>query len=187
MNKNINPYYCILKPPRHGQASPALLLLFVLCLVSIGTAGPRPQPPAPNEPPRQDAPQEDTPRKPVSAQEVLDAMFRSSSAGHLIRPTHLRATPNLRAPIPEGAVVVDRAGRLMRREKDFFFVFEGDASARPIRLLPNRMLEGMVRLVEENQRDVLFVVSGQVTEFFGENYLLISFAAQRADARDLSK
>lgn len=167
-----------------GSIAPAAVFCFCLACLAMGAALPRQDKAgAANPAPSPDSP----PKKPASAQEVLDAMLRAGSTGQIIRPVQLRPSGDPRAPMPEGSILVDRTGRLTRRDGVPYFVLEGDASARPIRLLPNRMLEAMVRQVDETQRDSAFVISGQLTEYFGENYLLVTFAAQRADAQDISK
>lgn len=87
------------------------------------------------------------------------------------------ASPDLRAEAlrPEGSMVVDRAGRLVRDAEWWTFAFESEGKVlreRPLRLLPNRMLEFMETASAGGRSDVVFIISGQVTEYHGANYLL---------------
>jgi hypothetical protein len=86
-----------------------------------------------------------------------------------------RRTP---ARLPEGYFLVDRAGRLTREGPWFVFNFIGDNNPAstpdpPMRLLPNRMLERMIRESKGSTSSVEFIVSGEVTDFMGENHLLL--------------
>jgi hypothetical protein len=87
------------------------------------------------------------------------------------------ANPDLREePLrPEGSTIVDRAGRLVRDGEWWAFAFESEGRVlreRPLRLLPNRMLEFMETASAGGRSSVVFIVSGQVTEYHGANYLL---------------
>ena len=58
---------------------------------------------------------------------------------------------------------------------------------RPIKLLPSRNTERMVQAREQENVGLVFVVSGEVTAFEGENVLLPLLAVQRIDMGNLSK
>jgi outer membrane biosynthesis protein TonB len=91
--------------------------------------------------------------------------------------------------LPEGDLVSRRPGRVVREGEWWTFVFESDHPERPeprLRLLPNSVLEQMVRYVE-SQTDAVFVVSGEVTTFLGENYLLARIAMRQLESGNLSK
>jgi hypothetical protein len=78
--------------------------------------------------------------------------------------------------LPEGAYLVDRAGRLVKRENWWTFVHEDRGQvvrSRPLRVLPSQLLETMEYASAEGTGDIVFVVSGEITEFRGVNYLLL--------------
>jgi hypothetical protein len=69
-------------------------------------------------------------------------------------------------------------------------VFESDHPDRPeppIKLLPNKSLEFMVRTSERESIGLVFLVSGEATVFQGENYLLSRVAMQRIDTGNLRR
>lgn len=78
--------------------------------------------------------------------------------------------------LPEGAYLVDRAGRLVKRENWWTFVHEDQGRvvrSRPLRVLPSQLLETMEYASAEGTGDIVFLVSGEITEFHGRNYLLL--------------
>ena len=84
--------------------------------------------------------------------------------------------PAARKLLPDGSRLVDRPGRLTREGNRLLFSFEGRGQGEPempVQLLPNRLLEDMEIVSAGATRPIVFVVSGEVTEYRGENYLLI--------------
>ncbi|HRX87520.1 MAG TPA: hypothetical protein P5572_21045 [Phycisphaerae bacterium] len=82
------------------------------------------------------------------------------------------------ARLPDGYILVDRTCRLVRDGDWWEVVFKSDnhpetAGEPPLKLLPNRMLERMVRESQSTAGSVEFIVSGEVTDFMGENYVLL--------------
>lgn len=85
-----------------------------------------------------------------------------------------------RAPttlMPEGTIIVDRAGRMVRSDVggEWLFTFETDRNGKqdpPMVLLPCRRLERMEKLLEERADATVFRVSGQVYVYYDRNYLL---------------
>ncbi len=79
--------------------------------------------------------------------------------------------------LPEGHYIADRRGRLVSTSGDcWLFVFESDGKAMadpPIKLLPNRWLEKMESDLSASHDDVIFLVSGEITCYHGQNYLLL--------------
>jgi hypothetical protein len=78
--------------------------------------------------------------------------------------------------LPDGSRIVDRPGRLTSEGEYFTFSFESrgrGAPEIPIRLLPNRLLEDMEIASAGGTKPIVFVVSGEVTEYRGVNYLLV--------------
>ncbi len=82
-------------------------------------------------------------------------------------------------PMPPGAMIVGRLGRLRRNEDagwwQFHFESERDILYEPpMRVLPNRLLEAMETIMETTGRTtVRFKVSGEITTYRGQRYLLI--------------
>jgi hypothetical protein len=100
---------------------------------------------------------------------VVQSVRRSGAAGQPGSPDQ----PNW----PDGYVLVDRVGRLVKDGQWWTLVMESEkenkSGARSIRLLPSRMLESMEMAAARGTRDVRFKVSGEVTEYHGVNYLLL--------------
>jgi len=78
--------------------------------------------------------------------------------------------------LPDGYRLVDRPGRLQREGDYWVYAFESRSTQQvepPMRLLPNRALEDMEITSAGGTRPVVFLVSGEVTEYHGVNYLLV--------------
>ena len=78
--------------------------------------------------------------------------------------------------LPEGHYLADRRGRLVSIGDNWMFVFEADGKALadpPIKLMPNRWLEKMESDVAASHETVVFRVSGEVTAYRGQNFLLL--------------
>lgn len=79
--------------------------------------------------------------------------------------------------LPEETLLVDQPGRVVPADdKWWIFSFEDrgrQANRRPVRLLPNRMLENAIALTGDESMGVILVVSGEMTEYRGTNYLLL--------------
>ena len=89
-----------------------------------------------------------------------------------------QVSPNveLEPLLPEGAYLVDRSGRLVKQGRWWTFVLEDRGEvvrSRPMRVLPSQLLETMEYASQDGTGDVVFVVSGEITEFHGVNYLLL--------------
>ena len=146
------------------------------------------------------------PRNRVNARDILDRMRKNRRENVPILPVRPgvnrverttvapNAVPdNAVAPVnrklrPDGSRIVDRAGRLTRSGDYFTFTFESRGEGMhelPLRLLPNRLLEDMELISENGRKPITFVVSGQVTEYRGVNYLMVEKLLQRADLGNL--
>jgi len=96
--------------------------------------------------------------------------------------------PVERKLMPDGSRIVDRTGRLTREGNLFTFSFESrskGAPDMPIRLLPNRLLEDMEIFSDGGERPIVFVISGEITEYRGVNYLLLQKLLVRPDLGNL--
>jgi len=87
----------------------------------------------------------------------------------------------------EGTVLLDRIGRISRGKasKWLEFRFESDGrvmSDPPVLLLPNKQLMQLEDLLNYTQQDIVVrVISGEISEYRGRNYLMINRFAQVAD------
>ncbi len=151
----------------------------------------------------QSADNDPEPRREPSYSEILRELQREGrrDAKAVVRPGVTGITPraieqpvgNAIRPVenkllPDGSRLVDRPGRLTREGEYFVFSFESrgqGAPERPVRLLPNRLLEDMEVYSEEGSRPVVFIVSGEVTEYRGVNYLLIQKLLVRPETGNL--
>lgn len=146
------------------------------------------------------------PREP-SASDILKALTRPEDAPP--KPVILPSQPgqtidrkeidlsvipqNSVAPItprlyPDGYRIVDRPGRLAREGEYYVFAFEsrGQAEAElPIRLLPNRLLEDMEIASSGGTSPIVFLISGELTEYHGVNYLLVQKLLTRPNLGNL--
>ncbi len=85
---------------------------------------------------------------------------------------------------PEEALLIDRIGRVSPGELWWTLVFEDQGrhpKDKPVRLLPNRLLETAISLSGGGSQGVVFVISGEVTLHGGTNYLLLRKVLARRD------
>ncbi len=90
----------------------------------------------------------------------------------------------------EGSPLIARPARLVSHGNWWTLVFESDDPDHPeppIRVLPNKNLEVMVRGTELGGAGVVFIVSGVVTLFEHENYVLVRTARRRIDSGNFRK
>ncbi|HKQ48791.1 MAG TPA: hypothetical protein VJZ71_12035 [Phycisphaerae bacterium] len=151
------------------------------------------------------APELEPPREP-SPEEILKELSKQGDAaprpvippsrpGQTVRKTvdPSALPPNTIAPptpklFPDGYRIVDRPGRLTREGDYYTFTFESRSQGTPelpIRLLPNRLLEDMEIVSEGGTKSVVFLISGELTEYHGVNYLLIQKLLTRPNLGNL--
>ncbi len=96
-----------------------------------------------------------------------------------------------KAPLlPDGSLLVDRAGRVVKEGQWWLFVFESDNESLlepPMKLLPCQALERMVRESRGGVDSVIFIVTAEVTDFKGENYILPRKVMRKRNLGNLSK
>lgn len=84
----------------------------------------------------------------------------------------------------EGSKIIDQIGDFQKSvERINFFPKEGPAA---LRVLENLALERVVRALEDNPTMRTWSVTGVITEFRGENYLLITRAVVKGRSRSES-
>ncbi len=151
---------------------------------------PQPEPPAP--------PADQPPGQPTQ-EEVLRAFEQDRPKNEPLTPVDVSlATPGgkedpaakrPRARYPDGYMLTDRAGRISRDGQWYTFSFESTSAAfeePPVKLLPNLMLERAAFEIQGSP-NLVFVVSGEITDFNGENYLLLRKLLRRRDLGNLRK
>ncbi len=107
-------------------------------------------------------------------------------------PAVLGVAPGGKAPalLREGEFMINRAGRLIRSSDGALslFVFEADdtdSPERPMILQPCQMLQAMEDLAARRGGDMVFVLSGQVHTYRGNNYLLPTRMKTQVDKGNL--
>jgi hypothetical protein len=151
---------------------------------------PQPSPPAP--------PTDQPPGQPT-AEEVLRAFEQDRPKNEPLTPVDVSlATPGgkedpaakrPRARYPDGYMLTERAGRITRDGQWYIFSFESSSTAfeePPVKLLPNLMLERAAFEIQGSP-NLVFVVSGEITDFNGENYLLLRKLLRRRDLGNIRK
>jgi len=124
-------------------------------------------------------PKSEPPSQPT-AEDVLRALKQRRPVNDVIPPGSRAArdavlantTPTNRLMLPEGLSVVSRTGRLSHEGRWWIFTFDDDASLPPMKLLPNANLELMVGSLRGDPAPIRFTVTGELTVFEGENYLI---------------
>jgi len=106
----------------------------------------------------------------------------SGPANPVVTPAGTAAAPNVPEAmrLREGQFVWNRIGRLVKDDKtdQWMLAFESDGKDMqdpPMTLLPSRLLMSMEQATDNGKRPIRFKVSGQVTEYHGKNYLLVTF------------
>ena len=131
-----------------------------------------------------------------SAEEMLSQMLRPASqsarplapvpdggGGITDRSTGASAVapgaPQLNV-LPEGSNIFDRIGRLSRTQSGAWeLTLDSDGKPLkdpPLLVLPNKTLAQMEHALSNNDADLRFRVSGEITEYNGRNYVLIQRA-----------
>lgn len=77
----------------------------------------------------------------------------------------------------EGTKVAGVVGTISQSGRRW--IFTGDEDSAAYRLLENQSLERVVRAIEEDPQDVRWKISGELTEYMDENFLLLG-KSQRA-------
>ena len=133
----------------------------------------------------------------ATADEVFEALSQERPRQEILPPKD--PTPGDRpvgAPsaghpaIPDGFPLINRPGRIVRDGLLWTFVFESDHPDHPeppMKLLPNLNVELMVTAAERDSGGLVFVVSGEVTAFGAENFLLARVAMRRIALGNLRK
>lgn len=88
--------------------------------------------------------------------------------------------------LPDGAMVFERSGRLVREGERSRFVFQlqpSDPKLRSMEILPNQLREAMEREAAAGFTE--FIVSAEVTRYDGRNFLLLKKILRRVSHGNL--
>lgn len=121
----------------------------------------------------------------TTAEELLRELQRRRPVNTVIPPSGARDRANLSLEPklwPEGWTVLDHPGRLKRVGTWWVFHFQDDNAGGSLKILPNAALEVMVHIQADSENANSFTVSGEMTVFGGENYLLVRTARRRTGA-----
>jgi len=136
----------------------------------------------------------------ASANDVLQLLQEQSPRQQMIMPqgrtsgdrndSRCQSRFGGHSSIPDGSPLVDRPGRLVAQGPWWTFAFESDHSNHPeppMKLLPNMNVELMIQALDDAESGLVFVVSGEVAAFCGENYLLPRVVMRRISSGNLRK
>ena len=142
--------------------------LAVVAEESSDDTAPSSQPAAPNDPETILNALDKLPRSPIiPPKQFSDEAVLPGGSEAEETPYRLRA---------QGLPVINRLGRIVGEGTWWKFIFESDGDPpgeQPVRLLPCRELEWMENASNNGKRAVKFLVSGELTEYHGRNYLLL--------------
>jgi len=132
-----------------------------------------------------------------SAEDVLSKMKNLKPDQSMIEPptSQLQYNKILEAVqgktmMADGSSFIRRAGRLYQQSGWWMFTPESDHPDHPelpMRLLPNKNTDLMATAWKQNSIGLVYIVSGEVTLFQGENYLLPLVAVRRIESGNLRK
>lgn len=172
----------------------------------IEPAAPEPQTRlTPDEPPEDVGPagEHGTPvETEPSAEEILRKLMEQQARREVVLPPEVYAAENAAGPdaatqdsdamtgsAADAAwaaetMLIDRVGRILPDGHSWVFVFEdiGDRPAnKPVPLLPGRLLESAIQMSQNGTRPAVFIVSGEITLYKGNNHLLLRKLLVRRD------
>jgi len=130
-----------------------------------------------------------------TAEEIINQLMKNAPSNMLrsqnppaSRPALTNKGDMIRPVQPEGTLVPEIPGRLVRGGDSWTFIREskGDkAGSESYSLMPNRLLEVMVSASQGGNQSVVFLVSGELTEYRGQNYMLVRKVLIRRDMGNL--
>jgi len=173
-----------------GQGAVCIALAIALPLEPPSARREAPPPASPRNSKVTAAPAKAEPPAQPTAEDVLKALQHRRPVNEVIPPgsraardaVPSNATPSDRLLLPEGSSVVSRTGRLAHEGQWWIFTSDSDDSLPPTKLLPNANLEVIVRTLRGASAPIRFTVSGEVTVFEGENFLLPTSALRASGA-----
>lgn len=140
--------------------------------VSLAAILPALSPPETTPPGRSDQP---------TAEDLLRALQRERPLNEIIPPASAKGGPwpkSKRKLLPEGSALVDRRGVVVPDGDGWRFRFQDSADEPVYRLLPNALLEVLINAVDDAGRRSAFLISGEITTYGDENFLLLRGATR---------
>ncbi len=126
--------------------------------------------------------------------DVIDVLLEEAETVEPLPPTANKparrsaARRESTARWPEDTQVVSRVGRIVEDGGAWQFIFES-ASERPadppVTMLRNLALQSMIEMSDAGRLGVVFVVSGDITEYESENFMLVRRFSLRRDDGNL--
>ncbi len=171
-----------MSPDARMKLPPVVMILFVLPFEVSRAAAELAQEKSSAVDPSAQTPTD--PADQVTAEELLRVLRRERPSSDPIPSAsqlRKRLTPSPAPILPEGSTMIETAGSLVRAD-DWWTMEPRDCKepCHPIKVLPNAQLELMTRMLSGSDSAISFVVSGELTAFGQENYLLIKHAARDA-------
>ncbi len=127
----------------------------------------------------------------TSTDDVLGMMQEQAPETDLLDTRRrLETAAATRTLLPDGATVINRPARVVKQGALYRLVFESDhpdSPEPPLTMLPNQNMMRMIHLATNNNLGLVFIVSGEVTQFQGENFVLVQSATQRAASGNFHK
>lgn len=128
------------------------------------------------------------------AEDVLNVLKNETSETDPMDTRTRLAAPEAASAVrplrPDGANVINRPARVARRGSLYQLVFESDHPDNPeppLTMLPNQHMLRMVNATNTKNLGVVFIVSGEITQFQGENFILVRAATRRLDSGNFRK
>jgi hypothetical protein len=188
----------VVAPPQHPPPAPAPAQVPAPAPAPAPGPGPGPGPAAGTRSPGPSEAPTTRPTRPPTANELIEQLMQEAPARSVTPLTTAPAQTSAdaaersgegdRRVLPEGTVVPEFPARLVRSEPWWTLTRESQGS-RPAGaayyVLPNRLLEVMVSASAGGTRSVVFLVSGELTEYRGANYLLVHKVLIRRDLGNL--
>jgi len=152
--------------------------------------------------PEEGTSENDIPAKEPTAEEIMRRLMNRRPTKSLVMPDRIRIATS--APTgesdardgagdmpsaettrwPEETMLMDRLGRVVPGEPWWSLAFEDRGTGvevKPVRLLPNRLLENALAISGTGPKTRVIQVSGEITEHKGTNYLLLRKVLARRD------
>lgn len=129
-----------------------------------------------------------TTRRPDQVRMFQELLQKADQPGVVLPQGSSEVKPtNGVATLPEGTTIAERSGRLVRAGDHWEFqLFRDDVQPglQGIEVLKCELLDQMERLAQSGAAE--FVVSGELTSYRGQNFLLIRKVRKQLDHRNLS-
>ena len=152
------------------------------------------EPPSKTQPEEEETSEDDAPAAAPTAEEIMRRLMTRRPAKALVMPDRVRIAATepagdgggAKGPLdqwetetlrwPEETMLMDRLGRVVPGDPWWSLAFENRGAGvdvKPVRLLPNRLLENALTVSGTGTQARVIRISGEITEYKGANYLLL--------------